>query len=132
MAMHCRTIRICSKFCCCPHFSTAKTKSAEDRKNSTNDDNHASSAAKATSTKKKSSSKKKDGGKGGKGETAPESMQPPPGPLVALGRPKDKAQKRPRSVVVGVAVPLPLLGAQTVIVILCTVVCVGCVCAWEV
>lgn len=78
--------------------STAKTKSVEDRKNSATDDSPAVSA-KTTPTKKKSS-KKKDGGKKGEAGPAPESMQPPPGPLVALGRPKDKAQKRPRSVVV--------------------------------
>lgn len=103
----------------------AKAKSAEERRNSANDDNPAttsSSGTKAPASKKKSSSRKKEGGK--KGE-APESMHPPPGPLVALGRPKDKAHKRPRSVVMSITKPLPLLGAQTVTVILCVCVIFG-------
>lgn len=54
---------------------------------------------KTTPTKKEKKVGKKKEGKGSKGDgPPPESMQPPPGPLVALGRPKDKAVKRPRSV----------------------------------
>lgn len=76
-----------------------KTKSSEERRNSSTSDN---STFKITPTRKekKSPGKRKEGGKGSKGDNGPppESMQPPPGPLVALGRPKDKAVKRPRSV----------------------------------
>ena len=85
-------------------FPAAKPKS---------DDTKSSSAKEK---KKAGHGKKKEGGKGSKGEgPPPESMQPPPGPLVALGRPKDnKATKRPRSVCSVVSCDIAVLGICSV------------------
>lgn len=93
-----RVVIVCVSLC---DFSTAKGKSAEERRSSATDDNlSATTKTAGTKKEKKSTGKKKEGGKGGKGDSGPppESIQPPPGPLVALGRPKDRVNKRPRSV----------------------------------
>ncbi len=78
------------------HF-VAKSKTSEGRRINTEDDS-SSTPNKTTPIKKekKSSGKKKKDGNGK--IPAPEAIQPPPGPMVALGRPKDKNLKRPRSV----------------------------------
>lgn len=69
---------------------------SEERKNSTSDNGEKSSKI---ADKNKDRPDKKGGKKKDKNKAPPvEASQPPPMPLVALGKPKDKALKRPRSV----------------------------------
>ena len=72
--------------------------SSEERRNSSSDNNDTSAQKMSKTTdSKKDKSEKKGGKKKAKGPPV-EAFQPPPGPLVALGKPKVKALKRPRSV----------------------------------
>ncbi len=80
----------------CKH-TAAKSEAPEERRSSVTEDETKISKPKKEKSDKKPPSKKKEI-KSLKASALPpvESTQPPPGPMVALGRPKEKLAKRPR------------------------------------
>ena len=92
---------VCVCVCVCVSTYAAKSKSETEvhRSGVDNDPNSSAPFTKSTAIKKEKKVKKKDGkAKGSVDGPPPESMQLPPGPMVALGRPKEKSVKRARSV----------------------------------
>ncbi len=79
----------------------AKSKAPEERRPSADGDSNSALKSSSSSLKKdkEKKTKKKEKGRGSSVDgPPPESVQLPPGPMVALGRPKDKSGKRARSV----------------------------------